>query len=69
MIDGHRIPRGSSVLVINNRGTRAVDVSEWDDPLGGGPEGAPPPSSPRSASPGERPPGTPRNYLPGSEAD
>jgi hypothetical protein len=28
------IPRGSTVLVINNRGTRAVDVSEWTDPLG-----------------------------------
>jgi hypothetical protein len=28
------IARGSTVLVINNRGTRAVDVSEWTDPLG-----------------------------------
>lgn len=27
------IPRGSTVLVINNRGTRAVDVSPWMDPL------------------------------------
>ena len=27
------IPRGSTVLVINNRGTRAVDVSAWIDPL------------------------------------
>jgi hypothetical protein len=28
------IPKGSTVLVINNRGTRTVDVSAWDDPLG-----------------------------------
>ena len=27
------IPRGSTVLVINNRGTRTVDVSAWVDPL------------------------------------
>lgn len=27
------IPRGSTVLVINNRGTRSVDVSAWLDPL------------------------------------
>jgi hypothetical protein len=27
------IPRGSTVLVINNRGTRTVDVSPWVDPL------------------------------------
>jgi hypothetical protein len=27
------IPRGSTVLVINNRGTRSVDVSAWVDPL------------------------------------
>ena len=27
------IPRGSTVLVINNRGTRTVDVSAWIDPL------------------------------------
>ena len=27
------IPRGSTVLVINNRGTRTVDVSPWTDPL------------------------------------
>ena len=27
------LPRGSSVLVINNRGTRTVDVSPWIDPL------------------------------------
>ena len=27
------IPRGATVLVINNRGTRTVDVSPWVDPL------------------------------------
>jgi len=27
------IRRGSTVLVINNRGTRTVDVSPWIDPL------------------------------------
>jgi membrane-bound ClpP family serine protease len=27
------IPRGATVLVINNRGTRTVDVSAWTDPL------------------------------------
>ncbi len=27
------IPRGSTVLVINDRGTRSVDVSAWTDPL------------------------------------
>ena len=27
------IPRGSTVLVINSRGTRSVDVSAWIDPL------------------------------------
>ena len=27
------IPRGSTVLIINNRGTRTVDVSAWTDPL------------------------------------
>jgi hypothetical protein len=27
------IPKGSTVLVINSRGTRAVDVSAWTDPL------------------------------------
>jgi hypothetical protein len=26
------IPKGSTVLVINNRGTRTVDVSAWADP-------------------------------------
>lgn len=28
------IPRGATVLVIESRGKRAVDVSEWTDPLG-----------------------------------
>jgi hypothetical protein len=28
------LPRGASVLVIESRGERAVDVAEWDDPLG-----------------------------------
>jgi hypothetical protein len=27
------IPSGATVLVINDRGTRAVDVSAWVDPL------------------------------------
>ena len=27
------IPKGATVLVIENRGTRTVDVSEWADPL------------------------------------
>jgi hypothetical protein len=27
------IPKGSTVLVINSRGTRTVDVSAWIDPL------------------------------------
>lgn len=26
------IPRGATVLVINERGSRVVDVSEWTDP-------------------------------------
>jgi len=28
------LPRGATVLVIESRGTRAVDVSAWTDPLG-----------------------------------
>lgn len=28
------IPKGATVLVIESRGARAVDVSEWADPLG-----------------------------------
>jgi hypothetical protein len=27
------LPKGATVLVIESRGHRAVDVSEWDDPL------------------------------------
>ena len=27
------LPRGATVLVIESRGRRAVDVSQWDDPL------------------------------------
>jgi hypothetical protein len=28
------IPKGATVLVIESRGARTVDVSEWADPLG-----------------------------------
>ena len=34
------IPRGTTVLVIESRGTRAVDVSEWADPLDPFPDNA-----------------------------
>ena len=34
------IRRGSAVLVIESRGTRAVDVSEWTDPLNPFPDNA-----------------------------
>ena len=27
------LPKGTTVLVISERGARAVDVSAWDDPL------------------------------------
>jgi len=27
------LPKGTTVLVIESRGNRTVDVSEWDDPL------------------------------------
>jgi hypothetical protein len=27
------LPKGATVLVIESRGARAVDVSEWADPL------------------------------------
>ncbi|MFG3252183.1 hypothetical protein [Streptomyces sp. NPDC048172] len=27
------LPTGATVLVIESRGTRQVDVSQWDDPL------------------------------------
>jgi hypothetical protein len=32
------LPRGSSVLVIDYRSPRTVDVIEWTDPLGEAPE-------------------------------
>ena len=32
------IPKGATVLVIESRGTRTVDVSEWADPLDPFPE-------------------------------
>ena len=28
------IPKGATVLVVESRGARTVDVSEWADPLG-----------------------------------
>jgi hypothetical protein len=34
------IPRGATVLVINSRGKRAVDVSEWTDPFNPFPDSA-----------------------------
>jgi membrane-bound ClpP family serine protease len=34
------IPRGATVLVINNRGTRTVDVSAWTDPTNPFPDDA-----------------------------
>jgi hypothetical protein len=34
------IPRGATVLVIETRGTRTVDVSEWTDPLSPFPDDA-----------------------------
>jgi hypothetical protein len=33
------LPRGASVLVIDSRGTRTVEVSAWADPFGHFPEG------------------------------
>lgn len=32
------LPRGATVLVIDSRGSRTVDVSEWADPIGPLPE-------------------------------
>jgi membrane protein implicated in regulation of membrane protease activity len=32
------LPRGTTVLVVSSRGARTVDVVEWDDMLGDGPE-------------------------------
>jgi hypothetical protein len=34
------IPKGSTVLVIESRGSRTVDVSEWTDPLNPFPDDA-----------------------------
>jgi hypothetical protein len=31
------LPKGATVLVIDYRGPRTVDVMEWDDPLGEAP--------------------------------
>jgi membrane protein implicated in regulation of membrane protease activity len=28
------LPRGTTVLVVDSRGARTVDVAEWEDPLG-----------------------------------
>jgi len=39
------LPKGATVLVIESRGSRTVDVSEWDDPL------APPPDEPHRLLP------------------
>ena len=33
------LPRGATVLVIESRGTRTVDVSPWTDPFAHFPEG------------------------------
>jgi membrane protein implicated in regulation of membrane protease activity len=32
------LPRGTTVLVVGARGARTVDVVEWDDMVGEGPE-------------------------------
>ena len=34
------LPRGATVLVIESRGTRSVDVSDWEDPLDPFPDSA-----------------------------
>lgn len=34
------LPKGATVLVIESRGTRTVDVSEWTDPLNPFPDNA-----------------------------
>jgi hypothetical protein len=36
----HPIPKGATVLVIESRGERAVDVSQWTDPLNPFPDDA-----------------------------
>lgn len=38
------IPRGQTVLVIESRGSRTVDVSQWTDPLDPFPESLPQPA-------------------------
>jgi hypothetical protein len=38
------IPRGQTVLVIESRGSRTVDVSEWADPLDPFPKSLPQPA-------------------------
>jgi len=35
------LPKGATVLVIESRGSRTVDVSEWNDPLEGFPSDLP----------------------------
>jgi hypothetical protein len=35
------LPRGATVLVVDSRGARAVDVIEWEDVLGDSPSGPP----------------------------
>ncbi len=37
------LPKGATVLVIESRGNRTVDVSEWADPLGSLPGDPPSP--------------------------
>lgn len=32
------LPRGATVLVVDSRGARTVDVAQWDDPLGPEPD-------------------------------
>ncbi|MEP7026362.1 MAG: hypothetical protein ABJB47_21670 [Actinomycetota bacterium] len=32
------LPKGATVLVVESRGSRTVDVSEWEDPLGAYPD-------------------------------
>jgi hypothetical protein len=34
------LPKGTTVLVIESRGTRSVDVSDWEDPLDPFPDNA-----------------------------
>ena len=34
----HPLPRGTTVLITASRGARTVDVVEWEDLLGDGPE-------------------------------